>query len=239
MTSSDRDPAARSEATGGSPTPPNDAPPADAQPRWLASSEGLVPAVPPATRQWQPEPDPEPDPVAAEPAPIPAPVPVPARAAAPADPRAYDPAAYAASGAVQARGTWSSPAVAEQPAPTRAPARPAAAAAGAYAVGPYGWPEERRRFPIGRLLFAFVLGLLLALFIAVGALYAYDQQYVGRILPGVRVGNLDLSGMPVAAARDRIAQEYAGISQGTVMVTLNGQTTEIPYSDFDRRVDAN
>ena len=99
--------------------------------------------------------------------------------------------------------------------------------------------EPRRGFPFGRLLVAFVLGLLLAAFWPAARLYAYDQQYVGRILPGVRVGNLDLSGMPVAAARDRIAQEYAGYSEGTVAVTLNGQTTEIPYSDFDRRVDAN
>ena len=34
----------------------------------------------------------------------------------------------------------------------------------------------------------------------VGALYAYDQQYVGRVLPGVRVGAVDLSGLDAAAA---------------------------------------
>jgi vancomycin resistance protein YoaR len=264
MTSDDRNPAAPEAATGGSPTeptPPNDSP--DAPPsRWLASSEGLVPSVPPATRQWQPEPDPEPEPFGApddlegtrvQPQPRTAPdewdrqptqqtpAPVPARTNTAAAPRAYDPAAYAASGVPQTRGTWSSPAVAPQPQPVRPSGGSAgAAAAAAVPIGAYGWPQERRRgLHIRRLLFAFVVGLLLALFVAGGALYAYDQQYVGRVLPGVRIGNLDLSGMPVAAARDRIAQEYAGIAQGTVAVTLNGQTTEIPYSDFDRHVDAN
>ena len=39
--------------------------------------------------------------------------------------------------------------------------------------------------------------------IGAGALYAYDQQYVGRVLPGVRVGSVDLSGLD---ARRRAAR---------------------------------
>ena len=45
-----------------------------------------------------------------------------------------------------------------------------------------------------RFFVAFLLGLLAVLGIGVGALYAYDQQYQGRILPGVQVGDVDLVG---------------------------------------------
>ena len=31
---------------------------------------------------------------------------------------------------------------------------------------------------------AFLIGLIAAMALGVGALYAYDQQYVGRVLPG-------------------------------------------------------
>ena len=46
-------------------------------------------------------------------------------------------------------------------------------------------PSVRRRFAI-----AFVLGLLVALAAGVGAIYAYDQQYLNRVLPGVRIGTV-------------------------------------------------
>ena len=46
-----------------------------------------------------------------------------------------------------------------------------------------------------RLLFGFVLGLLLAAGVAAAGLYAWDQSYDGRVLPGVHGGGVDLSGM--------------------------------------------
>src|SRR6476660_1980508 len=107
MTPSDRDPAADLAASGGSqpPTPTDDqvpaAAPVDPTPgaaaepapsRWLASSEGLVPAVPPAEPQWAPA-------AATQPA---------GAAGAPV----YDPAAYAPAAGAASRGTWSAPTVA-------------------------------------------------------------------------------------------------------------------------------
>lgn len=96
---------------------------------------------------------------------------------------------------------------------------------------------RHRGVPWRRLLLAFVLGLLLSAVVAGGAIYAYEQQYAGRILPNVHVGAIDVSGLTRDAARDRLAEAYAGYGQGTVRVTLAGNTTEIPYADFDRRAD--
>src|SRR5438309_10880922 len=71
-----------------------------------------------------------------------------------------------------------------------------------------GQLEARRvRRPSLRLRFfvAFICSLLVALAVGVGGIYAYDQQYTGRILPGVRVGSVDLSGLDRAAARQRVS----------------------------------
>ena len=46
-------------------------------------------------------------------------------------------------------------------------------------------PSARTRFGI-----AFLVGLVAALLLGAGALYAYDQQYAGRILPGVSIGSV-------------------------------------------------
>ena len=97
--------------------------------------------------------------------------------------------------------------------------------------------EQRR--PSARLRFgiAFLVGIVLASVAGVGALYAYDQQYAGRVLPGVRLGALDLSGMDEPTAAQQIAATYASLGQGEVVVTdPDGQTT-IPYAAFGRGPD--
>ena len=77
-------------------------------------------------------------------------------------------------------------------------------------------PSESRR-PSARLRFgvAFLVGLIPAMALGVGALYAYDQQYVGRVLPGVSVGDVDLSGLTEAEAERRRSQgAYASLGEG-------------------------
>ena len=56
-------------------------------------------------------------------------------------------------------------------------------------------PAPRRPRAAVRFGVAFLVGLIAALALGAGALYAYDQQYTGRILPGVRVGNIELAGL--------------------------------------------
>ncbi len=65
-----------------------------------------------------------------------------------------------------------------------------------------------------RFFVAFLVGLLLAMAGGVGALYAYDQQYIGRVLPGVRVGDVDLSGLDAAAARRAVANRLPVMGRG-------------------------
>ena len=98
-------------------------------------------------------------------------------------------------------------------------------------------PETRR--PSGRLRFtvAFIVGLLLATIAGAGALYAYDQQYINRVLPGVRIGAVDLSGLDEAAAAERLRQAYASMGEGEIVLTTPAGETTISYADVGRGPD--
>jgi len=89
-----------------------------------------------------------------------------------------------------------------------------------------------------RFAFAFLLGLLVVLAVGAGAIWAYDQQFAGRVLPGVRVGTTDLGGLTRDEAAARIASAYGWL--GTGQVTLSGpdgQTTTLSYADLGRGPD--
>lgn len=88
-----------------------------------------------------------------------------------------------------------------------------------------------------RFVAAFVAGLAATLLLGAGALSAYDRQYQGRILPGVRVGAIDVSGLSADAARERLAAGFADAAGGEVVLTGAGREWVIPFSAFERRVD--
>ena len=69
-------------------------------------------------------------------------------------------------------------------------------------------PRRRRSLAL-RFGVAFVLGFLLAVSISGGVLYAWGQQYEGRVLPGVRIGSTDLGGLTPDQAAAAIASAYA------------------------------
>ena len=98
--------------------------------------------------------------------------------------------------------------------------------------------QDTRR-PSGRLRFAvaFIVGLLLATIVGVGALYAYDQQYIGRVLPGVRVGTADLSGLDEVAARERLREAYGSLGEGEIVLASTAGDTTITYADISRGPD--
>lgn len=94
-----------------------------------------------------------------------------------------------------------------------------------------------RRFPFFRLAAAFLTGLLLASGLGVGALYAYDNHYATRILPGVSVGAVDLSGLDREAARGRLAGAYSSFTEGRLVVKLGDDETVIGFGELGRTAD--
>ena len=75
-----------------------------------------------------------------------------------------------------------------------------------------------RRWP--RVLVAFVLGLGLALVLAAGGVFAYEQAHAGKIGAGVHAGSVDLSGLTREQAAARLTAAYASLSQGQLSLSL-------------------
>ena len=95
-------------------------------------------------------------------------------------------------------------------------------------------PRRRTRT---RFFVAFLAGLIAVLAIGVGALYAFDQQFSGRVLPGVRVGTVDLSGLSPAEATARLTDAYASFGQGQAVLTYGDLEMAIDYAKIGRKPD--
>jgi vancomycin resistance protein YoaR len=93
-------------------------------------------------------------------------------------------------------------------------------------------PSLRQRFGV-----AFLVGLIAAMAVGVGALYAYDQQYTGRVLPGVRVGDVDLSGLDAASAAERLRAAYGSLGEGSVTITSPHGDRKISFAEIGRGPD--
>ena len=94
-----------------------------------------------------------------------------------------------------------------------------------------------RRRSVTRFLIAFMFGLLAVLTVSAGALAAYESSNVGRILPGVHAGSVDLSGLTPAAAAARLREAYASLGDGALVLSAAGVERTVNFSDLGRRVD--
>src|ERR671921_2384168 len=104
-------------------------------------------------------------------------------------------------------------------------------------LSPPATHRRRRLWP--PFLAAFVLGLTAILSVGVGALYAWGQQYDGRVLPGVRVGSTDLGGLSRDQAEAKLASDYGWLGTGQITLTgPDGETTTISYGDLGRGPDS-
>ena len=98
-------------------------------------------------------------------------------------------------------------------------------------------PRRRRSLAL-RFGVSVVLGFLLAVGIGAGVLYAWGQQYDGRVLPGVRVGSTELGGLTREQAEAAIANAYGSLATGQITLTgPDGQMTTISYADVGRGPD--
>jgi vancomycin resistance protein YoaR len=100
-----------------------------------------------------------------------------------------------------------------------------------------GTTVARRRRVWPRLLIGFVIGFLLCLGLAAGALLVYDGSYDGRVLSGVSVRGVDLSGQDRDQAAATLGAAFAGYSDGQVVVMTSEGPVEVPYAAFSRRAD--
>src|SRR3954469_7852942 len=88
-----------------------------------------------------------------------------------------------------------------------------------------------RRF---RFLTAFGIGIVAVVLLGAGLLYAYDRQFEGRVLPGVHVGSVDLSGLSPAEASTRLRAAYADLGNGQLVLSGAGSQSSISYASLDR-----
>jgi vancomycin resistance protein YoaR len=84
---------------------------------------------------------------------------------------------------------------------------------------------------------AFLIGILVTLGLGAGAMYAYDQQYVGRVLPGVSVAGVNLSGMTDTEARATINSAFGAYADGRILIEGPDGSTTITYAEIGRRFD--
>ena len=95
----------------------------------------------------------------------------------------------------------------------------------------------RPRRLLAKFALAFLVGLAAVLALGAAALYAYDQQYVGRVLPGVHVGDVDLSGLESAAAAAQLHARYDALAEGTITVVAGQNRVSVPFTSTGRAAD--
>jgi len=88
-----------------------------------------------------------------------------------------------------------------------------------------------------RFVIAFVLGVTLVVGAGGGALYAYGQQYTGRVLPGVSVADTDLSGLAPDAAVAALEAAYGSLGTGQVLLAGPDGELTIGYAELGRGPD--
>jgi len=104
-------------------------------------------------------------------------------------------------------------------------------------IAPEGNAAVPRRRVWPRLLVGFVIGVFLCLGIAAGALFAYDAKHDGRVLTGVGVAGVDLSGLDRDQAAAALGTAFSGYGEGRVVIRTTAGDVFVPYSEFSRRAD--
>jgi vancomycin resistance protein YoaR len=89
----------------------------------------------------------------------------------------------------------------------------------------------------GRVARRLVIGALLGVLAVLGGMYAFGQAYTGRILPGVLIGGVDVSGMTEGEARATVDAAFGGLEDGHITVTSPRVTTVIDFDEVGRVID--
>lgn len=88
-----------------------------------------------------------------------------------------------------------------------------------------------------RLMAGFAFGFVLTIAIAGGALLAYDSSMNGRVLAGVAVGGVNVSGLDYDDASATLAAALGHYADGHVVIRTIAGDVVVPYRAFSRRPD--
>jgi vancomycin resistance protein YoaR len=89
----------------------------------------------------------------------------------------------------------------------------------------------------GRAVRRFTIGFLLGVLLVLGGLVAFRQAFIGRIMPGVFVGDVPIGSLTPGAARAALANRFGPLENGAVVVTSSRGSTTIPFARLDRKFD--
>jgi vancomycin resistance protein YoaR len=105
---------------------------------------------------------------------------------------------------------------------------------------PYSIPysQSRTRTPDWRRgAFTFLLTLVAIVVFMASFAVGYARVNEGKILPGVSVNGISLSGLSRAQAAAKLQTSLPNLAAGNLVVDINGAQESVPYSSFDRAYD--
>ena len=98
-------------------------------------------------------------------------------------------------------------------------------------------PSADRGFAWRRSALAFALTLIAIIAFAVAFAAAYAALHSGRVLPGVSVSNVSISGLDRAGAQTALRSKLPSPGQGQLTVRVGNQSSVISYADISRDYD--
>jgi vancomycin resistance protein YoaR len=101
---------------------------------------------------------------------------------------------------------------------------------------PQSRPADRARLALG-IAIAFALGSIAVLLLFMVAATVVSASNAGRVLPGVRVGSVDVSGLTRQEAVSRLQASYAYLSQGDVEIETPKGASTVTYEKLGRGPD--
>ncbi len=96
---------------------------------------------------------------------------------------------------------------------------------------------DARRWHLGRILLAFLIGVLLVAVVTAGSVLAYEQNYAGKVAAGVSAGGVNVAGMTRDEAAAALTSAFASVGTGTLTVETASGPTTLTYDQLGRRLD--
>jgi len=83
----------------------------------------------------------------------------------------------------------------------------------------------------------FTIGFLLGVLLVIAGLIGFRQAFIGRIMPGVLVGDVDVGSLTPALARAALMERFGPLEDGTVVIKSSRGDRTIPFARLGRKFD--